>query len=227
MKILTASLCAVGCLAFAADRKPLPNQAGNDDIDIFATVVLDRQEIRQALGADASATMPDGYALVRVRILPKADQALRVGTNDFILISRKDGERSPALDPEQITGQAGLILKAAQSQPSRMSTVSNGPIWGGVKPTRSTTSADDRPREATLPPDADKNVDADKPDSAHANTPEMNPLLAALKAKAVPGDESKKALEGLLYFAIDGKPKPKDLGLIYESPTGKLIVDFK
>jgi hypothetical protein len=223
MKILTTLLCAASCCAFAADRKPLPNQAGNDDIDIFATVVLDRQEIRQALGADASVTMPDGYALVRVRIVPKADQGLRVGTNDFMLISRKDGERSPALDPEQITGQAGLILKAAQNQPSRMSTVSNGPIWGGVRPTRSTTpSADDRPREATLPPDSD----ADKSDS-HPNTPEENPLLAALKAKAVPGDESKKALEGLLYFAIDGKPKAKDLGLIYASPNGKLIVDFK
>jgi hypothetical protein len=218
VRSLAAWLCAAGCVMFAADRKPLPNQAGNDDIDIFATVVLDRQEIRQALGTD----LMDGYALVRVRVVPKADQALRLGTNDFTLLSRKDGERSPALDPEQITGQAGLILKAAQNQPSRMSTVSNGPIWGGVKPTRSTSVArEDERREAEVPPDPEH------AEPSHPNTPEENPLLAALKAKAVPEDESKKPLEGLLYFAIDGKPKVKDLALIYASPNGRLIVDFK
>jgi len=203
-------------LVFAADRKPLPNQAGNDDIDIFATVVLDKQEIRQTLGAD----MQDGYALVKVKVVPKAEQSLRLGTNDFTLISRKDGERSPALEPEQITGQAGLILKAAQNQPSRMSTVPNGTIWGGVKPTRSTPAAEDARREVELPPDADK------PDSERVK-PEDNPLLTALKARAVPETESKKPIEGLLYFAVEGKLKPKDLGLIYASPVGRMVVDFK
>src|SRR3974377_1742918 len=115
------------CLsALATDRKPLPNQAGNDDIDIFATVILDKQEIRQALGGQELA---DGYAVVKVKVVPKADQSLRVGPDDFTLLSRKDGERSPALDPAQITGQAGLILKAGP-QPSRMSTGSKGTLWG-------------------------------------------------------------------------------------------------
>jgi len=213
---VTAVLCTAGALAFAADRKPLPNQAGNDDIDIFATVVLDHSEMRQALGED----LPEGYAVVKVRVVPKADQALRVGTEDFTLISRKDGERSPALDPAQITGQAGLILKAASSQPSRMSTVSNGPIWGGVKPTRSSRASEaDNPREVSVPQDAD----AGTPN----NTTEETPLLVALKAKSVPDLESKKPVEGLLYFAIDGKPKPKDLSLVYKSPNGRMIVDFK
>jgi hypothetical protein len=219
MRTLAVSVCAASCLMFAADRKPLPNQAGNDDIDIFATVVLDPQEIRQALGAELGA-MSSGYAVVRVRVVPKADQPLRVGTDDFTLLSRKDGERSPALDPAQITGQAGLILKAASNQPSRMSTVSNGPIWGGVKPTRS-AAPDQRDRDVVVPQDADKS------DAEHANTAEDNPLLAALKAKSVPENESKKPVEGLLYFAIDGKPKAKDLSMVYRSPNGRLIVDFK
>jgi hypothetical protein len=102
-----------------------------------------------------------------------------------------------------------------------MSTVSNGPIWGGVKPTRSSSASDgDRPREVELPRDGDTAA----PDK---NTPEENPLLAALKAKGVPEDESKKPVEGLLYFAIDGKPKAKDLSMVYKSPNGRLIVDFK
>jgi len=210
-------ICAAS-LAFAADRKPLPNQAGNDDVDIFATVLLDRQEIQQAIGAE----LPEGYVAVRVKVVPKADQALRVGTEDFTLISRKDGDRSPALEPEQITGQAGLILKAAAQQPSRMSTVSNGTIWGGVRPTKSSPADADR--------DSDKKETeiAPQPEGgARENTPEANPLLAALKAKGIPEEESKKPLEGLLYFPVQGKLKPKDLSMIYKSPNGRLVVDFK
>lgn len=211
-------ICAAS-LAFAADRKPLPNQAGNDDVDIFATVLLDRNEIQQAIGAE----LPEGYAAVRVKVVPKADQALRIGTEDFMLISRKDGDRSQALEPEQITGQAGLILKAGQ-QPSRMSTVTNGTIWGGVRPTRSAPSDRDR--------DSDKKETeiAPQPEGGpRENNPETNPLLAALKAKGIPGDESKKPLEGLLYFPVDGKLKlkPKDLSMIYKSPTGRMVIDFK
>jgi hypothetical protein len=209
---LAASLASG--LAFAADRKPLPNQAGNDDIDIFATILLDRQEIRQALGAD----LEDGYGVVKVRVVPKADQSLRVGSDDFTLLARKDGARSPALDAAQITGQAGLILKAASSQPSKMSTVANGTIWGGVKPARSAPPENDKPREVVVPRDEDV-----KP----AGEAAADPLYAALKAKAVPDQESKKPVEGLLYFAIEGKPKAKDLSLIYKSPVGRMIVDFK
>ena len=216
---LLSLICAAASLAFAADRKPLPNQAGNDDMDIFATVLLDKAEIHQALGTD----IQDGYAVVRVRVVPKAGQSLRLGTEDFTLISRKDGERSEALEPEQITGQAGLIVKAASNQPSRMSTVSNGPIWGGVRPTRSARSAADRDSDKSDGPVIPEHKDGE----AGENTPEANPVLAALKAKGIPGDESKKPIEGLLYFAVEGKLKPKDLGLIYASPYGRMVVDFK
>jgi hypothetical protein len=217
MKYLVLSTClALAC--FGADRKPLPNQAGNDDIDVFATVLLDHAEIDQAVGAD----IPDGFAAVRIRVVPKADQVLIIGPNDFTLVSRKDGERSPALDPAQITGKAGLIIKAAAEQPSRMSTVSNGTIWGGVRPTRSAPSERDR--------DSDKKETeiAPQPEGgARENTPEANPLLAALKAKGIPEDESKKPLEGLLYFPVQGKLKPKDLSMIYKSPNGRMVIDFK
>jgi hypothetical protein len=221
MRFLTIAIC-LSLTAFGADKKPLPNQAGNDDLDIFATVLLDRAEIQQALGAD----LPDGFAVVRVRVVPKADQVLRIGSDDFTLLSRKDGDRSQALDPAQITGKAGLIVKAAANQPSRWSTVSNGPIWGGVKPTRTPPAETDRASDRASDR-AQKSAEPDSAAPAPENTPEANPLLAALKAKGLQDQESKKPVEGLLYFPVEGKLKPKDLALVYKSPVGRMVVDFK
>jgi len=46
-------------------------------------------------------------------------------------------------------------------------------------------------------------------------------------AKALPERETKAPVEGLLYFVMEGKVKPKDLGLVYKSPLGRLEMDFK
>ena len=58
---LTLIFTLVLTLALAGDKKPLPGQAGNDDIELVGSLILDRQEIEQALGADLGA----GYVLAR------------------------------------------------------------------------------------------------------------------------------------------------------------------
>ena len=180
-------------LAFA-ENKPLPNQAGNDDVDLAGTVVIERPQIQQELGMDMGA----GYMLVQIKVTPKGDAALRVGPDDFTLLSRKNGDRSPALDPQQIAGTGGaLIVKPAAQQPGGDGTRTNGPIWGGVTP------------KAGGAKDGDSR------------------LLGVLKEKALQDQETKKPVEGLLYFALDGKLKPKDVSLIYKGPAGKLVIDFK
>jgi hypothetical protein len=177
-----------------AENKPLPNQAGNDDVDLAGAVVIERPQIQQELGMDMGA----GYMLVRIKVTPKGDAALRVGPDDFTLLSRKDGDRSPALDPQQIAGTGGaLIVKPAAQQPGGDGTRTNGPIWGGVTP------------KAGGAKDGDSR------------------LLGVLKEKALQDQETKKPVEGLLYFALDGKLKPKDVSLIYKGPAGKLVIDFK
>jgi len=187
-----APMLLMAALLFA-ESKPLPNQAGNDDVDLAGTVVIERPQIQQELGMDMGA----GYMLVRIKVTPKTDAALRVGPDDFMLLSRKDGDRSPALDPEQIAGTGGaLIVKPAAQQPGGDGTRTNGPIWGGVTPKAGRANGDSR-------------------------------LLGVLKEKALQDQETKKAVEGLLYFALDGKLKPKDVSLIYKGPAGKLVIDFK
>ncbi len=41
-------LAALSALTFAGDRKPLPGQAGNDDVELVGSVMIERQEVMQA-----------------------------------------------------------------------------------------------------------------------------------------------------------------------------------
>ena len=176
-----------------AETKPLPNQAGNDDLDLTGTLILDRPAIQNALGVDLGA----GYVVVQVSAKPKAGKPLRLSPDDFLLLSRKNGDKSPALDPAQFgTGGGGLVVKPARDQPGGDGTLTNGPIWGGVQ-----NRIGDK-GSATPPP-------------------------PQLKEKQFPEKETKSPVEGFLYFALDGKLKPKDVSLIYNGPAGKLVMDFK
>jgi hypothetical protein len=211
-------LASVLFVVDGADKKGLPNQAGNDDIELAGTVTLDRQEIQSVLGADLGA----GYAVVQIKVTPKAERPIQVGADDFTLLSRKDGEKSPALSPSQIAGRGAMVVKPGK-QLTGLGTSSNGPIWGGIgtsQPRRfpgKGGSAGGGPVESGT---ADASIDKE------SRAPE-NPLLAPLKAKGLAEAETNQPAEGLLYFAIEGKNKPKDLSLLYKGAAGRLVIDFK
>lgn len=214
-----ALVLGLAVAACAADKKGLPNQAGNDDIDLNGTVLIDRQEIQSALGADLGM----GYAVVRIKAIPKADKPIRIGPDDFTLISRKDGERSPALSPSQIAGKGAMVVKEGQRL-GGYGTQSNGPIWGGIGtggPRRMPGSgggAGNSSAESGKAGDAKIDKDAKGADSS---------LLPVLKEKVLAEVETNKPVEGLLYFTLDGKMKPKDLSLLYKGAAGRLVIDFK
>jgi hypothetical protein len=54
-----------------------------------------------------------------------------------------------------------------------------------------------------------------------------SPALGALTAKILPDKETKTPMEGLLYFSISGKLKPKDVALVYKGDAGKLVMEFE
>jgi hypothetical protein len=54
-----------------------------------------------------------------------------------------------------------------------------------------------------------------------------SPLTKLLESKMLADTETKDPVEGLLYFLLEGKNKPKDLGLLYKGPAGRLAMDFK
>jgi len=197
-----------GLAAVAGDLKQLPGQAGNDDLDLNATVFTTPAEMRQALGGP---DMQPGYLIVRVKVTPKSSAPLRLGPDDFTLISHKDGQRSSAQTAHQVAGGgAVLVLRPAAEQPHGDGTTVSGPVWGGV-------SVKKRPAP---------NSEGGAPQVKNSGT-EDGPLVQLLTEKALPDKEYKEPGEGLLYFGLDGKLKPKDLSLIYQGAAGKLVIDFK
>ena len=207
-----ALFLALAALAAAGDRKPLPGQAGNDDIELVGEPIIGRAEITQALGEDIGL----GYVVVRMKVTPKTEKPLYVSPDDFTIISRKDGQRSQALAPGQIAGKGALVVKRAPNQPGGAGTATNGPIWGGIGGAGIGTAR---------APDAGVEAHADK--DAGKNSEPREKLLAALTSKSLPEKPSLQPLEGLLYFPIDGKIKAKDLAIVYKGPAGKLEMEFE
>ena len=192
MKTL-ACMILFASAAWAADTKH-PGQAGNDNIDLTATIILDAAAIQQELGAD----LGPGYVVARVKAMPKIGDAMRIGPDDFVLVSRKNGDRADAASPELITSKSALTVRR-DKRGREWAELSNQPGFTGV---------------GTL-----KQEQAGADDAA---------LLAALKAKMLPDKDTKDPIEGLVYFSFDStKMKAKDMALVYKGRGGRLTIEFK
>lgn len=201
--LLFASLLCFAPL-YAGDRKQLPGQAGNDDVDLEGSVILAHDEVTSAVGGDIG----EGYVVVRIKVIPKGEKPLRIGPDDFTMISRKDGQRSMALAPSEIAGKGELIVKRGTADGGKTGLYAGG-IGGGLGSSPGTVQRD-----------------VIKGTQINDNAKE-NPALASLTEKVLPDKESKTPLEGLLYFSINGKLKPKDVALVYKGAAGKLIMEFE
>jgi hypothetical protein len=196
-------------LLSAAEKKPPIEEASNELVDISATVLLDKDQIHQALGMDMG---DDEIVVVRATVRPVSDKPIQLSADNFLLISNKDGQRSEPFAPGQIAGSEALAVSPAgkkggftHNRPSFGGVVGIG--GGGVGNSGSTPSNDV------------------KVEATHEDKP--NPLLGALKEKALPEKEITETASGLLYFQIVGKVKSKDLELRYKGPGGRLVLRFR
>lgn len=190
-------------VCLAGDRKQLPGQAGNDDVDLEGSVILLRDQVTEAIGSD----LGEGYVVVRMKVIPKGDTPLRVGPDDFTMISRKDGQRCAALTPSEIAGKGTMVVKHGTADGSKSSWGVGGMGAGvGSSP-------------GTVQRDVIKGTQIDENSKETA-------ALGPLAAKILPDKETKTPIEGLLYFSISGKLKPKDVALIYKGTAGKLIIEW-
>jgi hypothetical protein len=143
-----------------------------------------------------------------MKVMPKGATPLRVGPDDFTMISRKDGQRSMALAPSEIAGKGAMVVKHGDSGGGKSSWGAGGMGAGvGSSP-------------GTVQRDVIKGTQMD--DNA-----KEGPGLAALTAKVLPDKETKTPIEGLLYFSISGKLKAKDVALVYKGAAGKLVMEFQ
>lgn len=110
---LSATVCVFVLLAIPvmAQKKFFPGQAGNDNIELSATVILDPAEIQQAIGAG----LGENIIVFRVKATNKTGDPIRIGPADFTAVSRRDGDRGDALAPGQLAGGGTLIIKRDRS----------------------------------------------------------------------------------------------------------------
>lgn len=204
MKRLGLIGMVAGLLCFGGDRKQLPGQAGNDQVDMEGSVIITHEDVTEAIGSDIG----EGYVVVRMKVMPKGDTPLRIGPDDFTMICRKDGQRSTALAPSEIAGKGEMVVKHGTADGGKSSWGVGGMGAGlGSSP-------------GTVQRDVIKGTQID--DNAKAS-----PALAALAAKILPDKETKTPIQGLLYFSINGKLKAKDVALVYKGAAGRLEMEFE
>jgi hypothetical protein len=188
-----AILCALAVMA--ADKKAFPGQAGNDNVELTGTLLMDPAEIHDAVGSD----LDPGIVVARVKATNKTGDPMRIGPDDFSLLSHKNGDRGDALAPGELAGGSALIVKRDHAARG-YAQITNQPGFTGVG------------------------------GMSKADKPLDQALLAALKSKEMPDQETKPngSVEGLLYFSMEGaKLKLKDLALLYKGAGGHLSMEFK
>ena len=193
----------------AAKKVISPNtSAGNDQIDVIATISLAEDEVTQKLGADPGK----GIVLLQVRIVPKTDTPVQISPDDFILLAHDDGERSKPFEPSEIAGNGALIVSNTSTAKAKSTSGFGG--FGGIVGGGSGSSP------GNSKPVALATKEDDKKDGNET-------LLEVLKAKELPAKESVAPVEGFLYFPLDGKHKLKNLAVLYRGPAGKLDLEFQ
>ena len=195
-------------VTMAAEKKLPLEQTSNELVELSATAVIDKDQIRQEMGSDLGGDI----VLVRVQLRPVSEKPVAISHDDFLLICTKDGQRSQPFEPSQIAGSASLVVTQTGVRSGRTHSQAGlggiGIGGGGIG-------------NATTSPQTDTKVEAK--DSGEKD----NPALATLKQKLLPEKEITDPLSGYLYFQIEGKFKPKDLELRYKTPSGQLALRFR
>ena len=211
MKLLAGAVTFLFFTAILLAGKKVisPNtSAGNEQVDIVATLFMTEEEVSQKIGADPGK----GIALLEVRVIPKTDQPVQVSPDDFILLAHDDGERSKPFDPSQIAGQGALVVSSSTDKSKKQTSGFGG--FGGMIGGGSGSSPGNS-KGTTLSTKMDtKSQGNDR-------------LLEALKAKQFPQKESIEPVEGYLYFPLDGKHKLKNMAVLYRGPAGRLDLEFQ
>ncbi len=206
LSIFGALTCA--CLAYASADKKLPlENSSNEYVEIQASLILDKDQIKQVLGSDLGGN----FIVVKMRVRPLTDKPWKIDRDDFLLLDGNLGQRSVPYAPSQIAGDSSLVVT---SQGTHGAVGAGRPSWGIGLGGGGLGSGTTNTQEAKVTV-----KDGDNKEAA--------PLLKVLKDKVLPEQEIAEPIEGLLYFQIDGKVKAKDLELYYKTPGGKLAMRFR
>jgi hypothetical protein len=195
---------------FAAKKVISPTtSAGNEDIDIVATISLTEDEVTQKLGVDPGK----GIVILQVRVTPKTDKSVQIDPGDFILLAHDDGERTKPFEPSQLAGDGALVVKNSANQKTTNKTTPSIGFGGMAVGGGGASPGNSKPVALSSTMDAKNQGNKE--------------LVAALKAKELAAKDTNEPVEGYLYFSLDGKHKLKDLAILYRGPAGRLDLEFE
>ncbi|MFL6449366.1 MAG: hypothetical protein ACJ746_17040 [Bryobacteraceae bacterium] len=207
--LLVTGTLLIATSLVAAKKVISPNtSAGNDQVDIIATIFMTQEEVTQKLGADPGK----GVALLEIRVIPKTNDPVQISPDDFILLAHDDGERSKPFDPAQIAGQGTLVVSTATDK-TKKQTSGFGGFGGMIGGGSGSSPGNSKPTTLST--------------KMETKTQGNDKLLDALKAKQFPQKDTNQPVEGYLYFPLDGKHKLKNMALLYRGPAGRLDLEFE
>src|SRR5437867_35674 len=112
---------------FAAKPSPTPTvKTGNVDVELTATLYVDKASIQQLVGSDLGGY----YVVIDVRLAPKNNEKFKVFRDDFQLRTDRDGERSKPFAASQIAGRGALVVSRTYDG-GGVAAENGGPTFGG------------------------------------------------------------------------------------------------
>jgi hypothetical protein len=230
MSRIFVALALVSFLLFAAENPgPFKSSARSAKLTIDAELYLDRGQVEQLIGNSM-----DGYlVVVKVRIQSnRPNEKIRIFRDDFVLVSSKDGQRSEPFSPEMLAGSSTMVVSEVVTSAGPVMGQNTGPVWGGI------------PTGGPVPTGGPRRVDRPGSSGGTAGTPTATATsveqrvqdgkpgdkqvawLETLKEKVLQEGELTDVREGLLYFPLNGKHKPKQISLLFNGVLPKMELSF-
>lgn len=197
-------------------KKPAVATGGNELVELTATVIQEKEAVKELLGSDLGGH----YIILQMNVRPRAGKEITIQRDDFLLRTDRDGDKSTPFAPSQIAGKGVLVVSESGGGGGIMGDA-GGPMWGGypggppvMMGGGGVSMGGDGEGESTKATMKSGGKDSD------------SPLMKVLKAKILPEKKTDQPVSGLLYFPME-KQKVKDLELIYTTPSGKISMRFR
>ncbi|MCW5966851.1 MAG: hypothetical protein KIT83_22620 [Bryobacterales bacterium] len=216
----------------AADKfvGPYPGTSKAATVQIDAELYLDKAQVESLIGNSM-----DGYlVVVKVKVSPlRAKEPVRLFRDDFVLVSAKDGQRSQPFAPEQLAGTSTMVVSQVLISAGPVEGQQRGPVWG--PPAGGGPVPMGGPRRIDTPGSSGGSIGTPTAGATGVKqeirddkaTDSQTEWLDLLKAKVLAEGEIGETVEGLLYFPLNGKHKPKQMTLLFNGTWPKLELSFE
>src|SRR5690242_20003403 len=106
LRVVALTLLLAAALPAGKPKNAGPYKMSDQSVEITATPILSRDEIKAILGSDL-----DGhYLLINVTVTPKFGKEIDVRRDEFTLKTDKDGERAKPFVPSLSAGKGALVV---------------------------------------------------------------------------------------------------------------------